>query len=287
MTPPNVGIVGYGFVGRAVAAGFPSCNVLVNDPQSPISVSLERLAKECRIIFICVPTPMEGDGGPVHTEIVANVLFELDKVVNADPKFAPLICIKSTVPPEALAHWRHATTRLRLTMSPEYLRERDAAESFIHAKLLVVGADNTADAEDVIQFFEQHSICDKCPTYVLDFVGAGIVKYMENTFLAMKVTFMNEWYKIFKETETVSSWPEIVAAFHGDERLGNSHGLVPGPDGKRGFGGKCLPKDLAGAIWTARFYALDTPLLDAVDGANRTVYRPEKDWVSNPGAVKP
>ncbi len=224
----------------------------------------------------------------MHLDIVNRVLESINHVLQGwEPKFAPIVCIKSTVPSEALNGWRNSYPKLRLTMSPEYLREADAAESFIHAKLLVVGAVHREDAEDVVQFFKAHSICDPCPTFILDLEAAGLIKYMENTFLAMKVIFMNEWKAIHDASGTTSTWEEVVAAFHGDPRLGCSHGAVPGPDGKPGFGGKCLPKDLAGAIWTALFYGTEHTLLDTIDDVNRSHYRRELDWTSNPGAVLP
>jgi len=91
---------------------------------------------------------------------------------------------------------------------------------------------------------------------------AAMMKYVVNTFLAMKVTFMNEWYDI-AERENID-WFALQNLFLLDGRIGPSHTDVPGPDYKFGFGGSCFPKDLEAIISEYR----DLKLLPTIKKAN-------------------
>lgn len=277
----TIGIIGYGFVGKAVHAGFPNNPVLIRDPLFPETAAISDLVAQCDVIFVCVPTPMRGDGGPVDLNIIALVLHELEASCKYQDRH-PIIVIKSTVPASALIAF--GELNLRLTMSPEYLREKDAVQAFLHAELLVVGAKDYDDGMRVVDLFETESVCDHCPYFIVDLPSAGIIKYMENTFLAMKVTFMNQWKAVHEATGSRVPWEKVVAAFHADSRCGRSHGQVPGPDGLHGYGGKCLPKDVAGAIHMARSLSQPLTLLEEVQAINDQI-REKRDWLTIKGAV--
>ena len=103
---------------------------------------------------------------------------------------------------------------------------------------------------------------------------AAFAKYVENTFLATKVTFFNEMYHIYNEMG-FKDFDVMVDAICIDPRIGLSHTQVPGPDGKFGYGGHCLPKDVAAFRNVAHRNCAETPLLDAVVKTN-DLYRNEK-----------
>jgi UDPglucose 6-dehydrogenase len=102
-----------------------------------------------------------------------------------------------------------------------------------------------------------------------------MIKYMNNCFLATKVSFMNEMKLLANESNV--DWNIAVDGFALDPRVGSSHLSVPGPDGKLGFGGSCFPKDLQALIFYAKSLGLDMHTLSSVWNTNIQV-RPEKDW---------
>ena len=104
---------------------------------------------------------------------------------------------------------------------------------------------------------------------------AEMVKYFINTFLALKVSFANEMKMICDKLNI--NYNKIVEYSIHDNRLGKSHWAVPGPDGKKGFGGSCFPKDIKALIHLCKQINIDEKLLTAAWESNLGV-RPEKDW---------
>ena len=98
---------------------------------------------------------------------------------------------------------------------------------------------------------------------------------MNNTFLATKVSFLNEM-KILANACGVD-WNIAIEGFSLDSRVGNSHLQVPGIDGKKGFGGSCFPKDIQAITNFADSIEIDLKVLKAAWKTNLKV-RPEKDW---------
>ena len=94
---------------------------------------------------------------------------------------------------------------------------------------------------------------------------------MENCFLATKVTFFNEMYDIYTKLK-FEGFDQMVDAITVDSRIGRSHTQVPGPDGERGWGGHCFPKDTA----AMEYFGVDTPLLSQVIEVNAR-HRNEED----------
>ena len=88
-------------------------------------------------------------------------------------------------------------------------------------------------------------------------VTASMVKYCINSFLATKVTFMNEMYDVLKAAKG-TDWPTFTKIITNDPRIGNTHMKVPGNDGQRGYAGSCFPKDTNALAWFAR-EILNTP----------------------------
>jgi len=84
-----------------------------------------------------------------------------------------------------------------------------------------------------------------------------MVKYCINSFLATKVTFMNEMYDVLKAAKG-TDWSEFTKIINSDPRIGKTHMRVPGNDGVRGYAGSCFPKDTAALAYFAR-EILNTP----------------------------
>ena len=84
-----------------------------------------------------------------------------------------------------------------------------------------------------------------------------MVKYCINSFLATKVTFMNEMYDVLKKAKG-ADWRTFTSIIENDPRIGKTHMKVPGNDGQRGYAGSCFPKDTNALAWFAR-EILNTP----------------------------
>jgi nucleotide sugar dehydrogenase len=109
---------------------------------------------------------------------------------------------------------------------------------------------------------------------------AETIKYVTNTFLAMKVSYANEIYQLCNAMNI--DYDKVIEYARYDDRLGDSHWSVPGPDGDFGFGGHCFPKDIAALQFLAKKLNIDTTMLSATIGKNEAV-RTDLDWTKQVG----
>ena len=113
-----------------------------------------------------------------------------------------------------------------------------------------------------------------------DSTYAEMVKYVTNSFLATKVSFANEMYQICNGLDV--DYDKVIEYACYDERLGNSHWNVPGPDGDFGYGGHCFPKDVKALITVAGDLDIFPEMLMATDCKNNGV-RKDRNWESMKG----
>ena len=118
-------------------------------------------------------------------------------------------------------------------------------------------------------------------TDLIAFEEAELTKYVRNTFLATKVSFFNE-IEEFCRVHNVS-YRKVRELTLYDDRIGDSHTSVPGPDGKRGFGGTCFPKDVSSLLHQILAKGMMSYIILAARNRNVDVDRQEKDWESNKG----
>jgi UDP-glucose 6-dehydrogenase len=102
--------------------------------------------------------------------------------------------------------------------------------------MLIIGGD---DGEDLLNLYYKYSIVKTDKIFLTTVRTAAMCKYMMNSFYAMKVIFMNEMYDVIGNDD----WDELTDILSQHPWMGSHHFQVPGPDGDRGFGGPCLPKD--------------------------------------------
>jgi UDPglucose 6-dehydrogenase len=228
----KIGIVGYGYVGKAVAASYEPNEVLISDPAyADISCSLLQLREQCNAIFVCVPTPQSKDGA-CDTTILESVVDQLTG-------YTGVVIAKSTASPLVYQQLEESSG-LKLAHVPEFLTQANAIDDYLNPNKIVVGCRRNIIEEvtevllqSKVQFFVNIEYCA---------IGeAAFFKYMANTFLAMKVIMNNEYYDLANKIGL--DWAVLKDIATTDTRLGNSHWQVPGPDGARGFGGACFPKD--------------------------------------------
>ena len=167
-----------------------------------------------------------------------------------------LVIVKSTVPSYKLEQLKEQCVDLRIVYNPEFLTEKNYIEDFKHPPMHVFGGIN-ADTDAVEKLYKEHSVCAECPVFKTDIVTASMVKYCINSFLATKVTFMNEMFDVLKAAKG-TDWPTFTKIIENDPRIGNTHMKVPGNDGQRGYAGSCFPKDTNALAWFAR-EILNTP----------------------------
>ena len=238
----KLGIIGKGFVGSAVANGFDKdCEQIIVDPKYTDNTIEDVL--ECKITFLCVPTPVSEDGS-CDVSIAKDVLTELDR-----HQYKGVVVIKSTIIPDYL-HKFKKTYDLKMVYNPEFLTEANADEDFKNPPFQVFGG-KWKDCEVVEKAYLRHSSVKIVPTFKVDLTTASLLKYTINIWLATKVTFFNE-LKILHELGTsMVSWEQFTDMLSRDERVGKTHLQVPGPDGKYGFGGHCFPKDTEALLYYA------------------------------------
>lgn len=242
----SLGIVGCGFVGSAVANGFDTPNVdsWIVDPKKS-TTTLQQLAEVGpHLTFICVPTP-ESINGSVNVTIVDQVLADLNKFA-----YDGIVVIKSTITPDHLERFVQDYD-LRIVYNPEFLTEANAHNDFINPPMQILGG-VWEECEIVERAYVEFSKVKVVPTFKTDIASASLLKYTINSWLATKVTFMNELYHLHKASSAMTSWEQFTDMLQRDPRIGNTHLNVPGPDGKFGFGGHCFPKDTAGLLQYAR-----------------------------------
>ena len=107
-----------------------------------------------------------------------------------------------------------------------------------------------------------------------------MTKYTTNLFLATKVSFFNDIYSLCEKLDI--NYNDVIEATLHDPRIGKSHYNVPGPDGDRGFGGHCFPKDINAILHIAQKMGLGLPTITGAQVTNNSV-RKDKDWEAMEG----
>lgn len=273
----NIGVIGQGFVGSAIRAGLePYYNMLTYDIDATKSncQSLDEVVQNCDIIFQCLPTPMRKSG-ECDISIVEASLSKINEICvtpgdNSVQK--KIVIIKSTVPPGTTRLLDSKFSNIDICFSPEFLTEANSFEDFKNQNRIIIGGPRPATSV-IKQMFRK-----AFPTIPIVKTGsdtAEMVKYFINCFLATKVTFANEMYDICQSHNIDMDKVTEYALY--DNRIGKSHLMVPGPDGDRGFGGHCFPKDLSAMIYFGSIAGVDTDFLEAVRDKNDKI-RSNRDW---------
>ena len=266
MSKFKVGVIGNGFVGESQAYAFsPIADVKIFDinPVKATHTLLEVLSQD--FIFVALPTPMKENGEQDNSYI--ENFFSNIGLYNTNAIFI----LKSTVLPGTTKQLidKH---NFNIVFCPEFLTEKTAKLDMLTQSRIVIGGD-TQHTEKVLELFkarfgQKHYI-------LTDTTTAEFIKYMANTFLAVKVSVVNEFYRMSKVLG--ANWNDALEGFVSDPRIGNSHTNVPGHDGKLGFGGTCFPKDINALITMGKELGVDMNTLEAAWKTNLEV-RPEQDW---------
>ena len=260
----KLGVIGHGYVGESQSFAFsPSFDVRVYDKDSLKSTHSLNEVLDSDFVFVCVPTPMKKDGSQ-DLSFVENFF--------KTAKEGPIYIIKSTVIPGTTNLLNEKFKNLKIIFSPEFLTERTAKLDILTQTRIILGGDKnlTSKVRNIYDIrFKNKTIIET------DSLTAEYIKYMNNTFFASKVSIMNEFYRLAKQLGV--DWETALYGFVSDQRIGDSHLNVPGPDGKLGFGGTCFPKDINAFISFAKKNNINMNVLEAAWKTNLEV-RPERDW---------
>ena len=213
----KIGIVGYGFVGKATHHGLlDEIDLLIHD----IALGTKMTDLESvDVVFFCIPTDDDSDIENLKREILE--LKQINKSCQ--------IIIRSTVPIGTCLAIEELLEE-KIVYIPEFLRERFWKQDCVRRPLIVghngIDCDNLLDGEHFLE----------CST-----TEAEIIKMFSNNFGVLKIAFANLFYDI---SQTVGANYEVVNNLYFNIAHDQTYTNVPGPDGSRGFGGKCLPKDL-------------------------------------------
>lgn len=271
----KIGIVGGGFVGSATS--LLTCKSIESiiydiDPTRchPAGTTLVDL-KTCDFVFVCVPTPTHANG-KCNTKIVETCIDNLCSVGIKN------IVLRSTVPPGT-------SDRLNVMFMPEFLTEKNWKNDFQTCNTWIFGVRNNeekARLHELISLACSNGAIEHDTTLFVSTKEAELIKYTRNNFLAMKIGFSNEIYRL---CQTIGAdYSAVQAGFTTDTRIGASHTGVPGYDGHYGFGGTCLPKDTSALSYFMHEVGSPSPIIDAIVYRNKNIDRPEHDWEDDPRA---
>lgn len=273
----RIGIVGQGFVGNSIKEGmigdYPDLLTYDLNPALRNTNSLANLVEHSDIIFVCVPTPMR-ESGECYTGIMEEVVENISVLTTK----SKIVVLKTTVPPGTTEKLQEKYDNLFMIFNPEFLTEANAVNDFKNQNRIILGGDNEIMLSVVGNMYKK--TFPLVPIVYMQARDAEMVKYVTNTFLATKVIFANEIYRICQGLDI--HYPTVVNAAKLDTRLGDSHWKVPGPDGDHGFGGHCFPKDMNAIKFAANQKNVETPLLDTVLKTNDLI-RKNRDWEEQEG----
>ena len=222
-------VIGKGITGKATSAILDS-KVDFHDPAKGDIV--EDYTDYC-YAFICVPTPSLA-GATYDYRHVEDVFVDLLK-----GGFRGIAVIRSTCDPEFLL--KMCEIYEKTIYWPEFLRERHYIDDALNPENVVIGGPEKL-TDSLVSLLKKNK--HKLLAYwkVTDIVTASIIKLGLNASLASKIAMFNSIREVCENTG--ADWETVRSVIANDSRIGEGQTFVPGPDKKRGFGGKRLPKDL-------------------------------------------
>ena len=217
--------------------------------------------------FICVGTPSNGNGS-LNTDYVTRVCEDIASGLAKKDTFH-IIVVRSTLLPGSTEELiqplleecsgKTGGVDFGLGFNPEFLREGTSIQDFFQPPYTVIGADD----ERVVEAVKQVYSMVEAPTVVVPIKVAEMVKYVNNAFHALKVTFANEIGTICKQQNIDSH--QVMEIFCMDRKLNLSpYYLKPG----FAFGGSCLPKDLRALLYHSHKFDMHLPVLEAILPSN-------------------
>ena len=238
------------------------------------TTNLEDAVKEAQIIFLALPTP-PGEDGSADLRYVLGVAEDLAGMIE-DYK---IIVDKSTVPvgtaekvSERLAQ-KLDQELFDVVSNPEFLREGVAVDDFLKPDRVVIGTDSER-AKEIMGELYRPFVRQGNPVVFMDIRSAEMTKYAANSYLATRITFMNEIANLCEKLG--ANVDDVRKGMGSDSRIGKRF-LFPGV----GFGGSCFPKDVQALLRTANKNEYDFRILKSVLDVNSNQRRILVDKIKN------
>ena len=295
----NIGIVGLGFVGLSLTSVLASkgyttigidvdkkkCKQIASGKSPFFEPRLERtlrdglkkkltisddfsLIKNCDFVFVTVGTPQTSNG-TIDLSMIKKSVAKIGKTMYRNSK-NQIILIKSTVTPGTMKNIvlpileknskKKAGKEFGLISNPEFLQESNAIKNTMFPHAVVLGGYNTKYMKKARNFFSK--LHPKTPIIITNHQTAEMVKYANNSFLATKISFINQLSNICQNIPEANI-DDIAKTIGLDPRIGKLF-LNAGP----GYGGSCLPKDMKALINFASDVGVKPVLLNAVEEIN-------------------
>ncbi len=298
-TKMRVGIVGLGFVGLSLSSVLASkdistigidtdkekCKMIASGKPPFFEPELEKTLKEglskkflvsddfsllldCELIFVTVGTPQRDDGS-IELGIIKDAIRKISQIIGKSKKSQTVI-IKSTVVPGTMKNVilpilekgsrKKAGKEFGLISNPEFLQESSAIKNTKFPHLIILGGYQTQFMRKFGKFLTK--IHPNTKIVVTNHQTAEMIKYANNSFLATKISFINQLSNICQKIPEVNI-DEIAKTIGLDPRIGQQF-LNAGP----GYGGSCLPKDMKALINFSNKVGVKPVLLNAVEEIN-------------------
>lgn len=214
-------------------------------------------------VILCVDTPQTGEAGAASLTNIRNAARSIAEHLRRDLD-APIIVNKSTSPVGTAESIEDIFEEIfddspPVVSAPEFLRQGHAVFDFATPSRVVVGSSDRDAAMRVADLMTNDPMT---PKIVMDLRSAELTKYVSNAFLATRVSFVNEIAQLCERVD--ADIDSVIEGLADDPRVGSSM-FVPGI----GYGGSCLPKDVAALRYMGAALGTPTPLLGAVQDVNR------------------
>ena len=296
----KIAVIGLGFVGLALSSVLASkgittigidsdrkkCSRIAKGMPTFFEPNLEKTLKKalkekliitnklssinnCDFIFVTVGTPQKKNG-EIDLSFIKSVVSNVGKLISKSKK-KPTILVKSTVIPGTMKNVvlpilernskKKAGKDFGLISNPEFLQESQAIQDTIKPHVVILGGYRTKFMKKTKKFFSQFN--PNVPIIITNHQTAEMIKYANNSFLATKISFINQLANICQKIPDTNI-DYIAQAIGLDPRIGNLF-LNAGP----GYGGSCLPKDIKAIINLSSKIGVQPTLLNAVEKTNK------------------
>jgi len=263
----SIGIVGYGFVGKAVSQIQKVHKTEIYDPAfQQYAENFEAFRQD--IVFVCVPTPTER--GEVILSYVEDSAQKWNDLKSEDS----ILVLKSTIPAGTTDYFCEKYGTNNIVHNPEFLTQRTANQDFLNPLEVIIGGDKSCCdrvAGLYKDFYNLHSeSAAEIQYFSISSRQAELLKTVRNSFYATKVSFFNEVYDLCNALDIeYDSFINVFTLGGSHPWVGNQHVFVPGPDGKLGFAGACLPKDSEGLLNLSKKRGVSMLVLEAAIKTNK------------------
>ncbi len=270
----RITIIGAGFVGSALGRFFETQGIAPAFYDPPKGLTDKAVLQDADVFFIAVPTPYYLDGSGFDGSFIRAAL---DVIPGTDR----VVVLKSTLPPGTTDQLQKDYPQQRLLFNPEFLTESRADFDMQHPNRQIVGFTERSKehAEAVLQLLPRASFETIVPARV-----AEMVKCAGNSFYALKVAYANQLHDLC--THMGVDYEAVKKCLVTEPWMGDMHWDVA-HGGYRGYGGKCLPKDIRMTIQTGEAHGVDLSLLKQAEAYNNALLQSQgKDIQWEEGSPK-